>query len=91
MPKGWPEKNRTHADAAAREAFEEAGLHGTVGPRAFRSLNATKDLEHGLELSIRLEVYLLKTRAAGKCPEGASARFNGCRLPKPSTRRAKPD
>jgi 8-oxo-dGTP pyrophosphatase MutT (NUDIX family) len=30
IPKGWPMRNRTPADTAAREAFEEAGLVGAV-------------------------------------------------------------
>ncbi len=30
IPKGWPMRNRTPADTAAREAYEEAGLVGAV-------------------------------------------------------------
>jgi 8-oxo-dGTP pyrophosphatase MutT (NUDIX family) len=30
IPKGWPMKGRTDAQAAAREAFEEAGVEGRV-------------------------------------------------------------
>jgi 8-oxo-dGTP pyrophosphatase MutT (NUDIX family) len=33
IPKGWPMRNRTPADTAAREAFEEAGLVGAVVER----------------------------------------------------------
>ena len=28
IPKGWPMRNRTEPEAAAREAYEEAGLRG---------------------------------------------------------------
>jgi len=30
IPKGWPMRNRTAADSAVREAYEEAGLLGSV-------------------------------------------------------------
>lgn len=32
LPKGWPMPGRADPDAAAREAWEEAGVTGTVGP-----------------------------------------------------------
>ena len=31
IPKGWPMKDKTPPQAAAQEAFEEAGLSGAVG------------------------------------------------------------
>ena len=34
IPKGWPMRNRTEAEAAAREAYEEAGLRGVVSARS---------------------------------------------------------
>ncbi len=70
LPKGWPEKKLTHAEAAAREAFEEAGLRGTISPRACGSFIAAKGVEPGLELSVRLEVFLLRDpEQLGKYPE----------------------
>jgi 8-oxo-dGTP pyrophosphatase MutT (NUDIX family) len=30
IPKGWPMKNKTAAEAAAQEAYEEAGLQGVI-------------------------------------------------------------
>lgn len=33
VPKGWPMRGRTHAQAAAREAYEEAGVEGTIDAR----------------------------------------------------------
>lgn len=32
IPKGWPMRKRTEAEAAAREAWEEAGVRGEVSP-----------------------------------------------------------
>ena len=34
IPKGWPMRNRTEAEAAAREAWEEAGLRGDILDRS---------------------------------------------------------
>jgi 8-oxo-dGTP pyrophosphatase MutT (NUDIX family) len=30
IPKGWPMPGRSHAEAAAQEAYEEAGLRGRI-------------------------------------------------------------
>ena len=32
VPKGWPMTGRSHAEAAAQEAYEEAGVRGSAGP-----------------------------------------------------------
>lgn len=42
IPKGWPMAGRSLADAAAREAFEEAGISGTVDPRPLGSFHHSK-------------------------------------------------
>ena len=34
IPKGWPMRGKSLADAAAQEAFEEAGVEGRVEPAA---------------------------------------------------------
>lgn len=33
IPKGWPMPGKTLAEAAAQEAFEEAGVTGTIDPK----------------------------------------------------------
>jgi 8-oxo-dGTP pyrophosphatase MutT (NUDIX family) len=35
FPKGAPERSMSHSQAAAREAFEEAGVRGEIEPRHF--------------------------------------------------------
>src|ERR1700732_3738151 len=35
LPKGAPERSMSHSQAAAREAFEEAGVRGEIEPRHF--------------------------------------------------------
>jgi 8-oxo-dGTP pyrophosphatase MutT (NUDIX family) len=42
IPKGWPMAGRSLADAAAREAFEEAGISGTVDPQPLGSFHHVK-------------------------------------------------
>src|SRR3954452_23511428 len=42
IPKGWPMAGRSLAEAAAREAFEEAGISGTVDPRPLGSFHHSK-------------------------------------------------
>ena len=32
VPKGWPMRGKSHAEAAAQEAFEEAGVRGSASP-----------------------------------------------------------
>jgi 8-oxo-dGTP pyrophosphatase MutT (NUDIX family) len=34
IPKGWPMRNLAPGAAAAREAYEEAGVRGRIRPRA---------------------------------------------------------
>lgn len=42
IPKGWPIRGKSLAKAAAQEAFEEAGVEGTVDPRPLGSFRHTK-------------------------------------------------
>ena len=51
IPKGWPMPGKTLAEAAAQEAFEEAGVRGTINPtpigtfRHVKQLNVVGDIE----------------------------------------------
>lgn len=42
IPKGWPMKGMSEADAARQEALEEAGVEGTVGTHAVGSYRYSK-------------------------------------------------
>ena len=42
VPKGWPEPGMSPADCAAREAWEEAGVCGTVGHEPIGAFSYTK-------------------------------------------------
>lgn len=45
LPKGGAENDETNADAALRETWEEAGAHGTLGPKigVFYDYRPSKD------------------------------------------------
>jgi 8-oxo-dGTP pyrophosphatase MutT (NUDIX family) len=45
IPKGWPMKNMKPAKAAAREAYEEAGVRGTIAGKAIGSFTYEKLLD----------------------------------------------
>ena len=47
IPKGWPQKRRSPAATAAREALEEAGVVGTVSKAAIGSFSYKKRLKSG--------------------------------------------
>lgn len=42
IPKGWPMMGKSLADAAAREAFEEAGIRGAIDPQPLGSFRHVK-------------------------------------------------
>jgi 8-oxo-dGTP pyrophosphatase MutT (NUDIX family) len=86
IPKGWPMDGKTAAAAAAREAWEEAGVKGTVGTTPIGSYDYLKGLPHGLKVDCRVRVFALEVDDICKnfpekderraewmsCPEAAS-------------------
>jgi 8-oxo-dGTP pyrophosphatase MutT (NUDIX family) len=70
LPKGWPEKKLSHSEAAAIEAWEEAGLKGSIAAEACGSYLTAKAMRDGLELAVRMNVYLMpEPRQRDKFPE----------------------
>ena len=67
LPKGWPMKRRSPAEAAAREAFEEAGVRGEVGTEpagAYTYLKAFNEV-----LAFRCEVQVFPLHVAEELPD----------------------
>jgi 8-oxo-dGTP pyrophosphatase MutT (NUDIX family) len=61
IPKGWPMDGFTNPQAAAREAYEEAGLVGQIGTRAIGSYAYEKsDPTTDQLFQFRVEVFLLR-------------------------------
>lgn len=60
IPKGWPMKDRDAADAAAQEAFEEAGVVGLASHRALGVYHYDKRLRSGRMQHVRVMVFALE-------------------------------
>jgi 8-oxo-dGTP pyrophosphatase MutT (NUDIX family) len=70
IPKGWPMKNHSLADAAAREAWEEAGARGRVSPVEIGRLADTKRLKNGITVPSEIVVFRMDdTTLADRYPE----------------------
>lgn len=71
IPKGWPIKGMRPAEAAAQEAFEEAGVRGHVGGKPIGSFTYDKLLDDsGLWVPCEVLVFPLQvTRQRGVWPE----------------------
>ena len=58
VPKGWPMKGRKDHEAAAQEAFEEAGLEGRIHKRPIGAYTYDKRTDQAVE-PCRVMVYRL--------------------------------
>ncbi|MGY6536594.1 MAG: NUDIX hydrolase [Pararhodobacter sp.] len=63
LPKGWPMKGRTLAGAALQEAWEEAGVVGTVDDVPVGFYIYEKHRRGGFTLSCRVEVFRIQVSA----------------------------
>jgi 8-oxo-dGTP pyrophosphatase MutT (NUDIX family) len=59
IPKGWPMRGKTLAEAAAIEAWEEAGVKGVVLPDAIGSFPYKKLRATGVKQSCNAQVFEL--------------------------------
>lgn len=60
IPKGWPMRKRSPSQAAAREAYEEAGLEGEIETeRPIGSYRYEKRLRNGSIARIEVSIFLL--------------------------------
>jgi 8-oxo-dGTP pyrophosphatase MutT (NUDIX family) len=71
IPKGWPIKGLTPAKAAAREAYEEAGVRGKISARPIGSFRYNKmPAENGAHALCEVRVFpLLVRRQSAAWPE----------------------
>ena len=60
IPKGWPMKDKTDFQAAATEAYEEAGLDGVIAEQPIGDYEYLKRLKSGAARLVRVDVYPLK-------------------------------
>ncbi|MBJ3763458.1 NUDIX hydrolase [Maribius pontilimi] len=73
VPKGWPVDGATPAEAAATEAFEEAGVTGRVSDYPLGIFTYTKELE-GDDLPCVVAVFPLRVKKVHKTWPEASER-----------------
>ncbi|MCB1396277.1 MAG: NUDIX hydrolase [Rhodobacter sp.] len=57
LPKGWPMEGRTLAEAALQEAWEEAGVQGSVEADSTGSFSYRKAVKGGIPVTCRCEVF----------------------------------
>nr|WP_183504565.1 NUDIX hydrolase [Methylobacterium brachythecii] len=62
IPKGWPMKGRKPYEAAAREAYEEAGLVGHIGKRPLGFYFYDKRLKSRDSVLCQVKVFPLEVR-----------------------------
>ena len=70
VPKGWPEAELSAAENAAREAFEEAGVTGKVGPQPIGTYHYLKEKKDGGGRPCSVDVFALAvTKQSDDWPE----------------------
>ncbi|MGR3839420.1 MAG: NUDIX hydrolase [Cognatishimia sp.] len=75
IPKGWPMIGETPADAAATEAWEEAGVKGKVYDRCLGLYSYTKRREDQRDLPCLVMIYPIKAKKlSDKFPEAGQRR-----------------
>jgi 8-oxo-dGTP pyrophosphatase MutT (NUDIX family) len=61
IPKGWPMRKRSPSEAAAREAYEEAGLEGRIETeQPIGSYRYEKRLGNGEVAEVEVSIFLLR-------------------------------
>ena len=60
IPKGWPVAGLSPQEAAAREAYEEAGLVGRITDQPIGRFHYDKRLDDGSSVSCAVEVFALE-------------------------------
>jgi 8-oxo-dGTP pyrophosphatase MutT (NUDIX family) len=71
VPKGWPWRNLGDHDAAAGEAWEEAGVRGKAQPESIGTFTYDKRRHDKLQ-ALKVLVYLLEvTEEAASWPEAS--------------------
>jgi 8-oxo-dGTP pyrophosphatase MutT (NUDIX family) len=92
IPKGWPMRNRSDAEAAAREAYEEAGLRGEVSPRSLGIYTYQKALGSRQSIPVVVRVFPLEAREMLRTyPETGQRRVKWFPPDKAAQRVAEPD
>lgn len=60
LPKGWPMAGRSLAEAAAQEAWEEAGVRGTISDTEIGRYRYDKVQDRGFAIPIEVRVFAMQ-------------------------------
>ena len=75
IPKGWPMEGRSLPGAAAREAWEEAGVIGRIGRAEIGRYAYLKDQDEGFALRVEVRVFPLHvSELSERFPESGARR-----------------
>ncbi len=92
IPKGWPMREMTPPEAAAREAWEEAGVQGTTAAEGLGFFAYRRWLAPDRALPCVVEVFALKVdRLADRYPEKGQRRRKWFRPEKAARKVDEPD
>ncbi|MTH33456.1 NUDIX domain-containing protein [Paracoccus limosus] len=70
LPKGWPMAGRSLAEAAAQEAWEEAGVRGSVEQAEIGTYHYDKLQDRGFAIPVQVRVYAMSVdELAERYPE----------------------
>ena len=82
IPKGGVKKGFTPAEAAEREAYEEAGIKGALSPDPLGCFSYNKRLRNGASRPASVEVYAMRVVVElKKWPERAQRRLKWMSIP----------
>ena len=92
VPKGWPIDGKSPQDAAAEEAWEEAGVKGTVKDKCLGAFGYTKIVADGKDFPCQVLLFPLKVKSlAQDYPESAERRRKWFRPKKAAARVSDPE
>lgn len=92
VPKGWPMEGRSPAEAATREAWEEAGVNGHAKDESIGSFGYSKTRENAEALPCQVEVFSLRVEGLVKdYPERKQRRRKWFRPEKAARKVAEPE
>jgi 8-oxo-dGTP pyrophosphatase MutT (NUDIX family) len=92
LPRGWPMDGKTPAQAAAREAFEEAGVEGRVSPDPIGAYTYMKMISGQGRRPCAVLVFPLKTkRLVSDYPESGQRKRKWFSLKKAAARVDEPE
>lgn len=76
VPKGWPMKGKSDAEAAAEEAEQEAGVRGRIGSRPIGQYRYWKRLKDAF-VPMTVTVFVLEVEAAAEEFRESAQRIRG--------------